>query len=253
MVPYIGITGLTTPREVHFALNNFPAGSRKLMVGVLASWKTVRGIPLKPRWAKQFPDPQRLSDLLRTDPRVLNLVHYSTDEGQESSLFDDLITLHNLAGPELSGFQLNIAWPPITLIEAYRLTKFGRKSHLILQLGQRAVEVAGGTTKGVVKRLMDYEHLVDAVLLDPSGGLGQAFDTQRARQFLRAIAETTGFGLGAAGGLGPDSLNLVEPLLDEFPGLNIDAQGQLRDENYNLDLQAVRQYLQRSVQMFSRY
>jgi hypothetical protein len=56
-----------------------------------------------------------------------------------------------------------------------------------------------------------------------------------------------------AGGLGPDSLYLVEPLVADFPELNIDAQSQLRDSENDLDLERVKTYLIKALKMFSLY
>jgi len=82
--PYIGITGFTKREEVEFALKVFPRNSnRKLMVGVLATYKSLRGIPMKPKWAKQTPNPEKIKDIFSNDERVINLVHFSTEEGQE--------------------------------------------------------------------------------------------------------------------------------------------------------------------------
>ncbi len=42
-------------------------------------------------------------------------------------------------------------------------------------------------------------------------------------------------GIVVAGGLGPYTVRLVEPLLAEFPNISIDAQGQLRESGNALD------------------
>lgn len=252
MEPYIGITGFTKPDEVASALQSFPNHPhRRLMIGVLATWKSLRGIPMKPRWQKQVPDPTAIPSLLSNDARAVNLVHFSTEEGQESTILADLCRIHELAGPFFQGFQLNLAWPEVRPLDEYR-TAVGRVYRIVLQIGQRAVEVAGGTPSGIVGMLNRYIGQIDDVLLDPSGGLGKAFDTERARQFLSAIAEQGwNLGLGVAGGLGPDSLNLVEPLVAEFPNLSIDAQGLLRNPKNDLDSEAVRNYLTKARQLFT--
>jgi hypothetical protein len=58
-------------------------------------------------------------------------------------------------------------------------------------------------------------------------------------------------GLGVAGGLGPDSLNLVEPLIAKFPNLSIDAEGRLRNNQNDLDLKAMSDYLAKALQLFA--
>lgn len=262
MKPYIGVTGFTKLVEVAAALSIFPENSeRKLMVGVLATWKSLRDIPMKPRWAKQTPDPKLICDLFRSDKQVLNLVHYSTQEGQENSMVNDMIKIHEFVGhqnPNFHGFQLNLAWPDVDLFDSQYLSDYQKNAFrpcrdwLVLQIGQKAVEMAGGTPRGVADKLYHYVGTVDGILLDPSGGLGKPFDTERAREFLSEIAERGwNLGLGVAGGLGPDSLDLVEPLVSEFPDLSIDAQGRLRNAENDLDPESVKTYLTKALQMFA--
>ena len=252
MKPYIGVTGFMKPDEVEEALSVFPSSaSRKLMVGILVSWKSLRNIPLKPRWQKQFPNPRSISDLLLDDPRVINLVHYSTEAGQESSIVEDMLKIHELAGSNLHGFQLNISWPEVQLLKEYR-KRMKSSSYIVLQIGQKAVKRAGDTPRGVIETLSGYIEFIDAILLDPSGGRGQPFDTVRAREFLTTIAKQEwNIGLGVAGGLGPDSLHLVKPLIPEFPNLSIDAQGQLRTPEFDLDIERTKTYLKKALKMFS--
>jgi len=252
MNPYIGITGFSKSEEVSAALQVFPQnGNRKLMVGVLATYKSLRDIPMKPKWAKQTPHPSTIAGLFPNDERAVNLVHFSTEEGQESSVLADMLKIHELAGPNFHGFQLNVAWPQINQLDDYRAA-MGWDYRIVLQLGQKAVEAAGGTAQSVVDMLYHYAGIVDDVLFDPSGGLGKSFDTERAREFLSSIAEQGwDIGLGVAGGLGPDSLNLVEPLIADFPNLSIDAQGRLRNADNDLDLNAVNAYLVKALQLFA--
>ncbi len=251
MKPYIGITGFTNPEEIAVALDAFPKKSnRKLMIGVLATYKSLRGISMKPKWAKQTPKRETIRDIFPNDERVINLVHFSTEEGQEKLVLADMIRVHELAGPNIHGFQLNLAWPK-RQIDDYRII-VGCKPRIVLQIGQKAVEMAGGTPQGVVDMLYHYLGSINGVLFDPSGGLGKPFDIEHTCEFLSAIAEQGwDIGLGIAGGLGPESLNLVKPLLTKFPDLSIDAQGRLRNIENNLDMEAVKTYLVKASQMFS--
>lgn len=260
MVPYIGVTGFTKLNEVQSALNAFPPTSnafpycvgRQLMVGVLATWKSLRGIPMKPKWAKQTADPNSIRDLFLDDRRVVNLVHYSTEEGQEDSLLSDMLKIHELAGPNFHGLQLNVAWPPWKALSEYRYRVGESCRRIVLQVSQKAVEMAGGTPERVAEKVCLYIGLIDDVLLDPSGGQGKPFGINHAREFLSAVAYGWGIGLGIAGGLGPDSLDLVEPLIQEFPDLNIDAQGRLRNAENDLDPNLVSAYLTKALQLFSK-
>lgn len=251
MKSYIGVTGFVKSEEVTAVQAHLPIESvRPLAVGVLASWKSLRGRPIKPKWQKRIPDRSSIKPLFSDDPRLLNLIHYCADKREEDSLLEDLLRVGRLAGPNLHGIQLNIAWPALKALETYRVAVSCRQL-IILQISQKAVELTGGKPQEVAARLTRYWPLVDGVLLDPSGGRGQRFNPTAAREFLSAIAEKNlGLGLGVAGGLGPETLNLVEPLLEEFPNLSINAEDRLRDANNDLDLAAVSIYLTRALQFF---
>jgi hypothetical protein len=251
MKPYIGITGFTKPDEVKFALSLFPeTENRKLMVGVLVTYKSLRGIPMKPKWEKKTPSPETISNLFFDDKRVVNLVHFSTEEGQESSVLTDILKVHELAGANFHGFQLNLVWPEARVLEQYR-ERMGYGYRIVLQIGRKAIEAAGRSPRHILDKLSCYVHLINDILFDTSGGRGEPFDVEYARQFLSAIKEQAWpIGLGVAGGL-PDSLPLVESLIVEFPDLNIDAEGRLRDENNDMDMGRVKEYLIGSLRLFS--
>ena len=239
---YIGVTGFSKREEVSAALEAYKGNNRKLMVGVLATWKSLRGIPMKPIWAKQTPDPQDIKNIFIDDARALNLVHFSTEEGQEHSIADDMLAIHRLGGEHIHGFQLNMTWPSIDQLRTYK-EKVSGECYIVLQIGRHAVESAG-TPFMVSSILTEYRGVVDAILLDSSGGRGKPFDAERARHILLAIRDKMDdIGLGVAGGLGPHSLDLLEPLLTDFPDINIDAQGRLRNEENELDSRLVRFYI----------
>ncbi|MDO8600141.1 MAG: hypothetical protein Q7R73_00790 [bacterium] len=253
MHPYIGVTGFTKLEEVAAALEVFPHNhSRKLMIGGLASWKSLRGIPLKPIRQKRFPAPELFNSIFPNDTRAVNLIHYSMGErkNDDGALLADMLKIHELAGPNFQGFQLNIAWPEIDQIAEYRMV-MGFDYRIVLQISHEAIEAAGGTPKGVTDMLSYYPGFIDDILIDASGGLGKELDTERAREFLSKINMRLDIGLGTAGGLGPDSLHLIEPLLEEFPDLNIDAEGKLRTAENELAIGAMKTYLSKSTQLFS--
>src|SRR5437868_5866280 len=117
--PYVGVTGFMSRPEVVEALAMVPRGSvRRLMVGVLMSSKTLVGQINK--WPGRYPKKDAIVDIFIDDPRALNLIHYNTDNPE--ALFTQLAEITKLAGPNLDGFQLNIAWPPISQIENWRGT-----------------------------------------------------------------------------------------------------------------------------------
>ena len=61
-------------------------------------------------------------------------------------------------------------------------------------------------------------------------------DATELLSFARIISATfPEIGIGVAGGLGPDTIQLVKPLAEEFWDLSIDAQGRLRPSGNALD------------------
>ncbi len=215
------------------------------MVGVLMSSKTLAGQQNK--WPGRYPKKETIADIFVDDPWALNLIHYSTNRPE--TLFTQLTQITELAGPHLDGFQLNIAWPPISQLEDYRevyLDKF-----LLLQIGGRAmaqVESMGRFTELVGA----YLPLIDAILIDSSGGKGEPLDSAKGTEYLRAVRDYPTLGLGIAGGLGPETLDLLDPLVEEFPKLSIDAEGRLRTAPPQdaLYLPAMRAYLEDAFRIF---
>ncbi len=247
LAPYVGVTGFTNRKQVEDALLAFTHTSRRLMVGVLASYKSLRGMPLKPKWAVQTPHADTLAELFVLYNRALNLVHYAADRVDLAHLADDLALVAQYAGLCLDGFQLNVPWPDPDVLRWCRKTRtsFPIPPRFVLQVSVEAVAEAGGTMEGVASRLAAYEGLADYALFDASGGQGKPLDAERALAFLRACDGSL-VRLGVAGGLGADSLSLIMPVLAEFPFTSFDAQGKLQGKN-GLDVAKMERYLARAA------
>lgn len=243
--PYVGITGFMSQDEVRSVLDSMlKDSSRLLMVGVLASQKTLRGE--KNKWPNRYPEVGRISEVFVRDRRALNLIHYNTKETE--SLTEQLVEMTKLGGENLEGFQLNLAWPSRDAILAYHKICSGK--FIVLQIGGKAFEMINHSPKELAERVSWYRHVVDDVLLDPSGGYGIPFDTSKARTYLEVLmGHNLDLGLGVAGGLSPTTLNLVQPLLSDFPDLSWDAEGKLRDKEDNLDIKEAKEYVQQSCNL----
>lgn len=237
--PYIGVTGITSLREAQALLAGVPPSSeRLLMVGVLASAKTLRGDTTK--YPQRYPQVEEIAGIFSDDARALNLIHFATDT--QETLGDQLRALVHLGGPRLHGFQLNVVWPSRDVLRVFH-DEFPDK-HIVLQIGKRAAEQEGDDPQRVAERVATYEGLADYLLLDSSGGLGKELDAERSRAYLNAFTERkVNIGLGVAGGMSAETYHLVAPLLKEFPGLSIDAEGRLRNENDELQLERAKEYL----------
>jgi hypothetical protein len=188
-----------------------------------------------------------IRSLFFEDSRLLNLVHFSTEKGFEGSVLRDLTRLIELAGEQCHGFQLNMVWPNPTTLENLHL-QTGKNLRIVLQMNDEAIENVGGTPEKVAQKLSEYEGLITDVLLDGSGGRGKPIEPMRAQMFLQEIERKNPWlELGAAGGLDGDYLHKIAPLFTQFPNLNIDAQGKLRNEENRLDIAKSKKYLTASI------
>lgn len=249
MRPYVGITGFMKMREVESAVESATEANlfvhRDLMVGVLVSKKTLSGYEgSDPSDPKQFPLLHRVQEIFIHQQGVLNLVHYNSREG---NLYDQLSRLRSHV-PNMQGVQINIAWPnPLTL---KRFASGSTDLTIVLQIGRQAMTDIKGKTDVLVKRLSAYAESVDVVLFDPSGGLGIAYDFSEAVTVLSAlVASELPMRWGIAGGLGAHTVADLRPLLEIYPDLSWDAQGQLRDSDGNLDLDYCHDYLSNSARL----
>jgi len=220
--PYVGVTGFMSRKEVYEAISMIPEGStHRLMVGVLMSSKTLAGQQNK--WPGRYPKKEAVADIFVNDPRVLNLIHYNTDHPE--TVFSQLVEITELSGPCLDGFQLNIAWPPISQLKNYR--EAHPEKFLLLQIGDKAMAQVESMEQftGLVGA---YLPIIDAILVDQSGGRGELLDRAKGAEYLMAVRKYPKLGLGIAGGLGPETLHILDPFVKEFPELSIDAEGGLR-------------------------
>ena len=238
LLPYIGITDFTAREQVRNMLRVFLRGSpiwsrHHLHVGVMMSYKTLHG--LETRFAKAFPRKEDIADIFSDPvPFRMNCLHYA-DYETRPNIAEDLVRAIHYGGIGIHALQLDMIWPdPKQVARAVRTSR--KQLGVILQIGAKAMEYAGDNPVTVVERLRAYEGVIERVLLDKSMGRGLGMDAAALALYARAIRKSfPDLGIAVAGGLGPDTLNLVEPLVKEFPGLSIDAQGRLRPSGSALD------------------
>jgi hypothetical protein len=236
-----------TPKEARAIMAAVPfPSSRMVMIGVLASAKTLRG--LANRWPHRYPTLSNLAGIFPDHPLAFNLIHYNTNS--PDLLYQQLLEITPLAGPHIHGYQLNIPWPPASQLRDFRL-KYPRLK-IVLQVSTQSLDMIDHSAEGLISKLREeYVGLVDYALLDPSAGSGLSLDPAWARRYLQALHETNlGIGMGVAGGLSPATLDLVEPLVRDFPELSIDAESLLRDENDDLNVDLAKAYIRRALELF---
>jgi hypothetical protein len=234
---YIGITDFFRREEVEqmrAVLERHPKGRAfRLHVGVMMSFKTLRGIPTK--WATAFPPKETIADVFAC-PDTMNCLHFADREARPTAdVRSSLIEALAWGGAGMNALQLDMTWPdPDVVAEA--VASLGRPIEVILQVGDAAFEEVSNHPNILIKRLADYRGCVTHVLLDKSGGRGIGIDAVGLLPFAHAIARNyPHLGIVAAGGLGPTSMSLVRPLTRDIPNISIDAQGRLRRSGSALD------------------
>lgn len=238
MKPYVGITGFMTRAESTRALELFHELDLEqlgysLMVGVLASSKTLKGMPNK--WPGRYPDVNQIADIWPLGRDALRLVHYATDERE--TLRFQLQTLDELT--LCNGFQLNITWPdPSELLEQVHKT-------IVLQVGRQAMAEHEFAPSRIADRLEAYVGCVAGVLFDASGGRGELVDEALIVPILNECRRRgLPFGWGVAGGLSAATLRYIDPFFEVCPSLSFDAEGRLRlADGDRLNEIAVEEYL----------
>jgi len=239
LIPYIGITDFTSYWQVK-AMNkifkeHLPRDSkRRLHVGVMMSRKTLHGIPSK--WRDAFPSNAVIAGIFSSG-EVYNCLHYADyeTEGFCLGLGESLKRAILYGGQHINALQLDMVWPhPSQILLGVHASR--KNIEVVLQLGSKALDEVHNDPQQLVKKLRGYEAVIHRVLLDKSMGKGLGMDASALLPFARAIREHfPTLGLVAAGGLGPETVHLVEPLVKEFPDVSIDAQGRLRPSGNALD------------------
>lgn len=234
-IPYIGITDFMTFEQVQQILSVFKANlglgqNRRLHVGVMMSYKTLHGIETK--WTNAFPPKETIAGIFGSN-ETMNCLHYADYDAID--VFQSLVQAIGFGGVGINALQLDMVWPdPAHVARAVHSSH--KKLEVILQIGKNAIEQANNDPQEIVERLRDYEGVAQYVLLDKSMGRGLGMDAVGLIPFARSIKESfPNLGIVAAGGLGPESIGLVEPLYREFLDLSIDAQGKLRSSGNALD------------------
>ena len=138
-------------------------------------------------------------------------------------------------GDGINALQLDMTWPDAGEIEnALRVSE--KEIEVILQIGTTAFTKANNDHKNVVEKLRWYEGLIQYVLLDASVGRGIQMDPDALMIYACAIRKAfPELGIVIAGGLGPSTVELIEPFARKFPDISIDAEGKLRSSGSILD------------------
>ena len=107
------------------------------------------------------------------------------------------------------------------------------------------------TVGGIALRAAKYCDVVTDILVDASGGHSKDIDPFFAAAMVRTIRAEVGptVGIGIAGGLCAETLPTVAALVVDHD-LSIDAEGRLRNDRDELDLDKARAYLNAAAAMW---
>ena len=264
MRPYIGITDFMCYRDVESMQKVFESHKPKdflyqLHVGVMMSYKTLNHIPTK--WSNAFPRATHISDIFSRAFRddVFYCLHYADSEKRDD-LWKSLRSAINYGGQHMHALQLDLVWPDRFAIYAAITETWSQDNlQIILQIGKQAFEEIGNNPNKLVKRLYKYayDNTLHRVLLDKSMGRGIGMDAKFLLPFIDAIKkDLPDIGIGVAGGLGPDTFNLAEPIISLYNNISVDAQGQLRPNGSALkpvDWNMAGRYLESMIKMIEKY
>lgn len=244
-VPYIGITGFTSPDQVRTmrnVLRNMP--SRHLLgVGVMMSRRTMCG--LESKYTDVFPKNETVANIFVPEKDVFSKLHYA-DYFNESDT-NDFERALTYAGPNVHAIQFDMIWPDPGSIKSviYGATQpysgIARKKfpvEVILQIGSKALAQVGNSPEQLVEKLSYYVGfgVVDRILLDKSAGNGVPMNADELLPFANAVAAAyPDIGIGGAGGLGPDTTHYALPFVQRHPNASLCAESRLRTSGKNTD------------------
>jgi len=250
--PYIGITDFMNAGQARKMLKALADTNvlyrRRLGVGVMMSWKTLNGRPTK--WSKAFPKNEDVAGIFINNAWAFNVLHYADYDSHP--VLENLTKAAEYGGPQMNAMQLDMPWPDVFDVRKFR--QLHPDVQIIIQASTVALDAVNNSPHEMIQRLEAYGDSIDYVLLDKSMGRGLGMDAQALIPFATAIVEgIPRLGLVAAGGLGPDTLHLVEPLAETYPGVSTDAQGKLRPSGSALnpvDWAMAQAYLEKAARYF---
>ncbi len=231
--PYVGVTGPVSVGEVECLVGKFFRAGYSFdsphmpMIGFLVSSETLEGKTVN----RRYPPIDELNLLVSlTIGKALPMIHYRSREGK--TLYDQVSKVFNGLYEEglCRAIQFNINWPDIHQIELVK-DKF---PEMQIVFAATSGVMKGGTPQEVVKRIGEYEKLLDYILIDPSGGKGSEFDVKTSLEFHKELqtqipTSTVGF---AGGFTGENVGRIVSEIRDVLGSSDfcIDAEGGLRDK-----------------------
>ncbi|OGD68862.1 hypothetical protein A2996_02650 [Candidatus Campbellbacteria bacterium RIFCSPLOWO2_01_FULL_34_15] len=255
---FISITDFTCPEQVNSMLELRKKLNSKILlgVGVMMSYKTLHGFPTK--WSKSFPENKDIPSIFMDKEGVFNVLHYA--DQNNDSCWEDFWAGLGYAGPNVHAIQFDMTWPHPNDVHYVisSMKEEGALVEVIMQVGRKSFLQAENTPKGIIKRLSEYyyRNCLDYVLLDKSMGEGKILNPHELIPFIDAIYQKwPNIKIVVAGGLGPETISVAEPILDIYP-ISLCAQSRLRP-SFNaldpIDWDMAQEYWKKADALFKKY
>lgn len=233
---YIGITGFRSIEEVkqlNEHVSRLPVGY--FMFGITSSNKRLADPTSQGGTSPRLLD---INSLVREIRGNLPMIHYFSSNSQEQ-LADEVVALFDYCRLDTThvGLQINALWPLPQQIENMRKA-FEPQFKITMQLPQAALTA---NNDQIIKRLREYQGLIQYVLIDPSGGQGIDFSAVRASELMQGVFDQfQSITPGVAGGFSDTNVKERVAQIGQYTlcdhchqgkltGYCIDAQGKLRN------------------------
>lgn len=256
--PYIGIAGIASIDEARHALQirgKLGMAHHLLAIGLLTTDKTFTGEP-KRNHASRYPSVEVMKSMLAGvthGPQAIVLLHHAPSS--LLGLTQVLGRAVNTVGVGVDGVQINasgVSYRDIGPLRRLQSVKGMQSFRVVLQLRLAEIEL------GDIERLLDTHvaptsGTIDDVLLDASCGEGVPLDVAKAGAFIERIRAKyrSGLGIGIAGGITPENIGRLKPLVDAFgPDLSIDVESGVRDCDDRYSTKLAAEYLRVAFALF---
>lgn len=261
--PYVGVSGIVSRDQADVIYNTAEQfmPRRRLLLGVKAVHKTQWcDIENKygPEWYPVGRNIREVADEYKQPGEFWVVQNYlDIEEADERSIKDyERRFVRNIiarTGIWADGMQFDLLpWHKHDYRQLFADIKQQDLEVLVECQGPIMTEYSATQVGEVLDR---YEGLIDHVLFDASHGTGKEMDTDALRPFIEQATERDWLGVGVAGGLNPERVSQhIEPLLEEFPDLSFDAEGQLHvndDGSRGLNINQTRAYLKAAAEALS--
>jgi len=264
---YVGVSGVVSREQqvqLRDAAQPLASINRRLALGVKAVHKT-QWLDIENKYGRDwYTVGDEICDVVVADNdgemRVAQMfldVNEAERQGIENYESRFVSRLMGRAATWLTGVQFDLLpWH----VKDYRplfeeMRERNPKVDIILQC-QGPIMTELGPQKAA-KRLDLYRPYLTHALFDASHGTGAMMDPSALRPFVEEAYQRKWLGVGVAGGLNKNVVEQALPeLLNDFPDLSFDAEGQLhqhaREADKSLNMKIVRDYLETSATVIRR-